>query len=239
MIAHKPAGQWRVMVRPQEEINTQLGEQRCRLALVDVPALGQGGDGSGLVERYRESLDPLLHDLLLCLTLDGGIFIEPAIEYVHYVKQASDLVLGRECFRNEIIMVTGETEDQDGNRWAVGHRTFLWYSLLVKNYLFRHDAIDRIPYLAPGLVGPEKAARGKTPTDVWWPLESDTLEWPDRAMRRILVAHSAEGDLVLHAGAQEPDFALAALSTGRQCLVTTDNITAAHHITMALAARSR
>ena len=32
----------------------------------------------------------------------------------------------------------------------------------------RQDAVDRIPYLAPGLVGPEKAARGKLPTDVWW-----------------------------------------------------------------------
>ena len=30
------------------------------------------------------------------------------------------------------------------------------------------DAVDRIPYMAPSLVGPEKTARGKFPTDTWW-----------------------------------------------------------------------
>ena len=53
------------------------------------------------------------------------------------------------------------------DRWPRKHDTILWYAK-GDPWLFDRDAIDRVPYLAPGLVGPEKAARGKLPTDVWW-----------------------------------------------------------------------
>ena len=64
------------------------------------------------------------------------------------------------------------------------------------------DQIDRIPYMAPGLVGPEKAARGKLPTDVWWmtivpPASAERTGYPTqkpvRLLERIVAASSRPG----------------------------------------------
>ena len=60
--------------------------------------------------------------------------------------------------------------------------------------------------MAPGLVGPEKAARGKLPTDVWWHTIVPTNgaektgypnQKPEGILRRIVSASSRPGDRVL------------------------------------------
>ncbi len=78
-----------------------------------------------------------------------------------------DGIFGRECFLNEIIWAY-DFGARPKRRWPAKHDTILMYVKNPRDYVFNADDIDRIPYMAPGLVGPEKAARGKLPTDVWW-----------------------------------------------------------------------
>jgi site-specific DNA-methyltransferase (adenine-specific) len=60
--------------------------------------------------------------------------------------------------------------------------------------------------MAPGLVTPEKIAKGKLPTDVWWhtivsPTGTEKTGYPTQKpigiLRRIIQASSKPGDLVL------------------------------------------
>ena len=73
-------------------------------------------------------------------------------------------------------------------------------------YWFDSEAVDREPYMAPGLVTPEKAERGKLPTDVWWHTIVPTTgrektgyptQKPEGILRRIIQASSRPGDRVL------------------------------------------
>jgi site-specific DNA-methyltransferase (adenine-specific) len=91
-------------------------------------------------------------------------------------------------------------------RWSAKHDTILWYVRDPERYVFDYDAIDRVPYMAPRLVGPEKAARGKTPTDVWWHTIVPTAgkektgyptQKPLGVVERIVKVHSEPGDVVL------------------------------------------
>ena len=86
------------------------------------------------------------------------------------------------------------------------HDTILWYALDRDDYVFDYDAIDRIPYMAPSLVGREKAEIGKTPTDVWWHTVVPTsgrektgypTQKPLGVLSRLLKVHSRAGDVVL------------------------------------------
>jgi site-specific DNA-methyltransferase (adenine-specific) len=106
------------------------------------------------------------------------------------------------------------------NRWPAKHDTILYYVKDPKNYVFNRDDIDRIPYMAPSLVGPEKAARGKLPTDVWWNTIVATSgkektgypsQKPLAIINRIIRASSNPGDLVM-------DFFAGSGTTGQSCL---------------------
>jgi site-specific DNA-methyltransferase (adenine-specific) len=91
-------------------------------------------------------------------------------------------------------------------RWPAKHDTILWYARDPDDYVFHYDEIDRIPYMAPSLVGEEKAARGKTPTDVWWHTIVPTggkektgyaTQKPLGILQRIVRVHSDPGAVVL------------------------------------------
>jgi site-specific DNA-methyltransferase (adenine-specific) len=115
------------------------------------------------------------------------------------------------------------------NKWPAKHDTILWYAVDPKKYVFNYDAIDRIPYMAPGLVTPEKAARGKTPTDVWWhtivPTNSKEktgypTQKPLGILRRIINVHTNPGDCVLDYFAGSGTTGVAAAELGRGfCLI--------------------
>ena len=84
--------------------------------------------------------------------------------------------------------------------------------------------MERIPYMAPGLVGKEKAARGKTPTDVWWHTIVPTsgkektgypTQKPLGVLRRIVAVHSEPGDVVLDFFAGSGTAGAAAAECGR------------------------
>ena len=156
-------------------------------------------------DDYCAFLIPRIELALRCLTRDASLFVHLDAREVHHVKVALDRLLGREHFMNEIVWAY-DYGARSKTRWPAKHDSILWYALDPRHYVFRYDAIDRIPYLAPGLVTPEKAARGKTPTDVWWqtivPTNSKEktgypTQKPLAILERIVKVHSEPGDVVL------------------------------------------
>lgn len=162
--------------------------------------------------EYADSFDDYVHWLMArveaamhCLTEDASLFVHLDYREVHYVKVALDALLGRERFVNEIVWAY-DFGGRPKSRWPAKHDTILWYARDPKRYVFDFEAMDRIPYMAPGLVGKEKAARGKTPTDVWWHTIVPTngkektgypTQKPLGVLERIVKVHSEEGDVVL------------------------------------------
>jgi site-specific DNA-methyltransferase (adenine-specific) len=136
---------------------------------------------------------------------EGTLYVHLDWREVHYAKVALDLIFGRDHFLNEIIWAY-DYGGKSKTRWPTKHDTILVYVKDPAKYIFNSDAIDREPYMAPGLVGPEKAARGKLPTDVWWhTIVSPTgkektgyaTQKPLGILRRIVQASSNPGDWVL------------------------------------------
>jgi site-specific DNA-methyltransferase (adenine-specific) len=163
---------------------------------------------SGYADRFDDYVGfllPRIEASLRCLDRRGSLFVHLDAREVHYVKVALDELLGREAFMNEIVWAY-DYGGRPKNRWPMKHDTILWYARDPNDYVFHHDAIDRIPYMAPRLVGPEKAARGKTPTDVWWHTIVPTsgrektgyaTQKPLGILSRIVNVHTDPGAVVL------------------------------------------
>ena len=119
--------------------------------------------------------------------------------------------------------------------WSPKHDNILWYAKNPKHYTFNFEEMDRIPYMAPGLVGKEKAARGKTPTDVWWHTIVNTngkektgypTQKPLGILNRIVKVHSAPGDTLLDFFAGSGTLGEAAASQNRSAILVDNNIPA-------------
>ncbi|MBC7084653.1 MAG: site-specific DNA-methyltransferase, partial [Firmicutes bacterium] len=153
---------------------------------------------------------------------------------VHYCKVLLDAIFGREAFLNEIIWAY-DYGGRPKNRWPPKHDNILLYAKDPSDYVFNVDAIERIPYMAPGLVGPEKAARGKLPTDTWWHTivptnSSEKTGYPTQKplgiLRRIVQASSHSGALVLDFFAGSGTTGVAALELGRRFILVDNNLEA-------------
>jgi site-specific DNA-methyltransferase (adenine-specific) len=156
-------------------------------------------------DDYLAFIAPRLEEARRLLTESGTLYLHLDWREAHYAKVLLDQIFGRECFLNEVIWAYdygGRAKD----RWPAKHDTILVYVKSMGRHLFDQDQIERIPYLAPGLVSAEKAARGKLPTDVWWhtivPTNSAEktgypTQKPAGVLRRILLASSRPGDWVL------------------------------------------
>ncbi|MEX2218795.1 MAG: site-specific DNA-methyltransferase [Phycisphaerales bacterium] len=178
-------------------------------------------------DDYPAFLMPRIEAALPALTPDASLFIHLDPRESHHIKVALDRLLGRHRFINEIIWAY-DYGGRPRTRWPAKHDTILWYALDPENYVFNYDAIDRIPYMAPALVGPEKAARGKTPTDVWWhtivPTNSrEKTGYPTQKplglLRRIVAVHSSPGDTVLDFFAGSGTTGVAARELGRDAIL--------------------
>jgi site-specific DNA-methyltransferase (adenine-specific) len=165
----------------------------------------QGAAYDDTFAQYVPFLMSRIEAALPCLTADGSLFVHLDYREVHYVKVALDQLLGRDRFQNEIIWAY-DFGGRPKRRWPAKHDTLLWYVLDPDRYVFRFEEMDRIPYMAPGLVGEDKAARGKTPTDVWWHTIVPTsgkektgypTQKPLGILERIIKVHSEPGDAVL------------------------------------------
>ncbi len=156
-------------------------------------------------DDYCGFLRPRLDEAWRVLEPSGSIFLHVDYRESHYVKVLCDELWGRERFMNEIIWAY-DYGGRSKSRWPAKHDVILWYARDPQRYTFVFDEIDRIPYMAPGLVGKEKAARGKTPTDVWWhtivPTRGDErtgypTQKPEGVLERIIKVHSRPGERVL------------------------------------------
>jgi len=150
-------------------------------------------------------LEPRLVEAYRVLKEDGSLFLHIDYREAHYCKVFLDNLFGRSSFMNEIIWAY-DFGARSKSRWPAKHDTIFWYAKDPKNFTFNFDAMDRIPYMAPGLVGKEKAARGKTPTDVWWHTIVGTnskektgypTQKPLGLIERIVKVHSMPGDSLL------------------------------------------
>jgi site-specific DNA-methyltransferase (adenine-specific) len=120
-----------------------------------------------LFDDYLAFLEPRLVEACRVLKPNGSLYFHIDYREVHYCKILLDGIFGRKSFLNEIIWAY-DYGARTKKKWPPKHDNILWYAKDPKHYTYNVDAIDRIPYMAPGLVGPEKAARGKLPTDTWW-----------------------------------------------------------------------
>jgi len=175
---------------------------------------------------YWGFLAPRLIEAHRVLRDDGTLYLHLDWREAHYAKVALDALFGRECFLNELIWAY-DYGAKTRRRWPTKHDTILVYVKNPADYYFDSEAVDREPYMAPGLVTPEKAARGKLPTDVWWHTIVPTsgaektgypTQKPLGVLRRIVQASSREGDWVLDAFAGSGTTAAAARALGRRSI---------------------
>lgn len=154
---------------------------------------------------YWGFLEPRLREAWRLLTESGTLYLHLDYRESHYAKVLLDALFGRDCFLNEIIWAY-DYGGKAKNRWPAKHDNILVYVKNPKKYYFNSEAVDREPYMAPGLVTKEKAERGKLPTDVWWhtivsPTGKEKTGYPTQKplgiLRRIISASSKEGDSVL------------------------------------------
>ncbi len=178
-------------------------------------------------EDFAAFMEPRLREAHRLLTAHGSFFLHIDYREAHYCKVMLDGIFGRDSFVNEIVWAY-DYGARSKRRWSAKHDTIFWYAKDPGRYTFRYDDIDRIPYMAPGLVGPEKAKRGKTPTDVWWqtivsPTGKEKTGYPAQKpiaiLNRIVRVHSNPGDRVLDFFAGSGTTGEAAVRNGRSAVL--------------------
>ncbi|MGH8861107.1 MAG: DNA-methyltransferase [Jatrophihabitantaceae bacterium] len=180
---------------------------------------------------YWAFLEPRLEHAWRLLTDDGTLYLHLDYREVHYAKVLLDALFGRECFLNEIVWAY-DYGARTKRRWPAKHDSILVYVKEPDAFHFDSAAVDREPYMAPGLVGPEKAALGKLPTDVWWhtivsPTGAEKTGYPTQKpegiVRRMVQASTRPGDWVLDFFAGSGTLGAVARATGRRFVLVDDN----------------
>jgi site-specific DNA-methyltransferase (adenine-specific) len=175
-------------------------------------------------DDYLAFLEPRLREARRLLTATGTLYFHIDYREAHYCKLLLDELFGRECFLNEIIWVY-DYGARTRRRWPAKHDTILVYVKDPERYHFDGDDVDREPYMAPGLVTAEKAARGKLPTDVWWhTIVSPTgkektgypTQKPEGIVRRMVLASTRPGDWCLDFFAGSGTLGAVAAKLGRR-----------------------
>ena len=182
-------------------------------------------------DDYLGFLEPRLLEAYRVLKPAGSLYFHIDYREVHYCKVLLDDIFGRESFLNEIIWAY-DFGGRSKTRWPAKHDNILYYAKDPKNYTFNRDEVDRIPYMAPGLVGQQKAEQGKFPTDTWWHTIVGTnskektgypTQKPVGVLRRIVAASSMPGDLVLDFFAGSGTLGEVCLTLGRRFILVDNN----------------
>lgn len=182
-------------------------------------------------DDYWGFLEPRLEQAWRLLTDDGTLYLHLDYREAHYAKVLLDALFGRDRFLNELIWAY-DYGAKTRRRWPTKHDTILVYVKDPAQYWFDSDAVDREPYMAPGLVTPEKAERGKLPTDVWWHTIVPTTgrektgyptQKPEGILRRIIQASSRPGDRVLDFFAGSGTTGAVASALGRDAVLVDEN----------------
>jgi len=193
---------------------------------------------SGYEDRhddYLAFLAPRLREAHRVLKPAASLFLHIDYREAHYCKILLDEIFGRASFMNEIVWAY-DYGARSKRKWPAKHDTIFWYAKDPRAYTFNFDEMDRIPYMAPGLVGKKKAARGKTPTDVWWhtivsPTGEEKTGYPTQkplgVLERIIKVHSSPGETVLDFFAGSGTTGEAAARNGRSYILVDSNPEAA------------
>ena len=199
-------------------------------------------DNFGDTEAYLDFLRPRFEEVHRVLHPTGSLFFHIDQRESHYCKIMLDEIFGRQSFINEIIWAY-DYGGRSKKRWASKHNTIFWYAKDPGFYTFNSDERDRIPYMAPGLVGEEKASKGKFPTDVWWHTIVHTTspertgyptQKPLRVVERFVKVHSNPGDTLLDPFAGSGTLGEAAASLDRNSILIDNNPDAIDIITRRL-----
>jgi site-specific DNA-methyltransferase (adenine-specific) len=178
-------------------------------------------------DDYLGFLGPRLHELRRVLVPEGTLYLHLDYREAHATKLALDAIFGPECFLNELIWAY-DYGAKPRSRWPQKHDTILVYVRDRARYHFDADAVDREPYMAPGLVTPEQRERGKRPTSVMWhTIVSPTgrektgypTQKPEALVRRFVQASSRPGDLCLDPFAGSGTLGAVAAQLGRRFLL--------------------
>ena len=182
-------------------------------------------------DDYLGFLAPRLREAQRVLKRSGSIYVHLDYREVHYVKVLLDEIFGRESFLNEIIWAY-DYGGRTRKKWPPKHDTILFYARNPNEYFFDTAAIERIPYMAPGLVGPAKAARGKLPTDTWWHTIVPTngkertgypTQKPLGILRRVVQASCPKGGIAMDFFAGSGTLGVAALEHGCDFILVDNN----------------
>ena len=194
-------------------------------------------------DDFLSFIEPRLIEAHRILKPNGSLFFHLDYREIHYSKILLDQIFGRESFINEIIWAY-DYGGRSKKKWSAKHDNILWYAKDPNNYTYNFDEIDRIPYMAPGLVGKEKAEKGKTPTDVWWHTIVPTngkertgypTQKPLGIIERIIKVHTRPGDLVMDFFAGSGTLGEAAAKLEREFLLIDRNPEAIEVMTQRLA----
>jgi site-specific DNA-methyltransferase (adenine-specific) len=182
-------------------------------------------------DDYLGFLEPRVREAHRVLKPTGSFYLHLDYREVHHAKVMADGIFGRDAFVNEIVWAY-DYGARTRRRWPAKHDDILFYAKDPDRYFFDADAVDRIPYMAPGLVGAEKAARGKLPTDTWWhtivsPTGKEKLGYPTQKplgiLRRIVAASCPKGGVVLDFFAGSGTAGAAARELGRRFLLVDES----------------
>jgi len=230
-------------------IDPPFNTGRTRTRTTISAAADAGGDRTGFGGRryasrvlaktsYRDEfgdyigfLEPRLGEARRLLAESGTLYLHLDYREAHYAKLLLDELFGRECFLNELIWAY-DYGGKPRRRWPAKHDTILVYVKDPERYFFDCEAVDREPYMAPGLVTPEKAARGKRATDVWWHTIVPTsgaektgypTQKPEGVVRRIVQASSRPGDWCLDFFAGSGTLGAVAAQLGRRYVLVDES----------------
>jgi len=204
---------------------TGFGGRRYRSSVLGSSAYGDS------FEDYLAFLRPRLEHARRLLREEGTLYLHIDYREAHYCKLLLDEIFGRECFLNEIIWAY-DYGGRSRRRWPAKHDTILVYVKDAGAYYFDSSGVDREPYMAPGLVSAEKAARGKLPTDVWWHTIVPTsgrektgypTQKPEGIVRRMVSASTRPGDACLDFFAGSGTLGAVAAQLGRRYVLIDSN----------------
>ncbi|MHB1810583.1 MAG: DNA-methyltransferase [Solirubrobacteraceae bacterium] len=182
-------------------------------------------------EDYLAFLEPRLNHARRVLNDTGTLYFHIDYREAHYCKLLLDEVFGRECFLNEIIWAY-DFGGRPKRRWPAKHDTIFVYAKDRERNHFDAEEVEREPYMAPGLVTQERAARGKLPTDVWWHTIVPTAgrektgyptQKPEGIVRRMVRASTREGDWCLDFFAGSGTLGAVAKALGRHYVLIDSN----------------
>ena len=202
-----------------------FGGHRYRARVVSDLAYADSADD------YLGFLRPRLEQAHRLLAPHGTLYLHLDYREAHYAKVLLDDLFGRDCFLNEIVWAY-DYGGKPRRRWPAKHDTILVYARTPGAHHFDADAVDREPYMAPGLVTAEQAARGKRPTDVWWHTIVPTrgrertgypTQKPEGILRRIVAASSRPGSWCLDPFAGSGTLGAACRQLGRRFVLVDAN----------------